>query len=181
MAERVAFSMHLAHLAARASKEAQLTRKAMDAARSASARRPARGGPMPHWDRRRATATCVVALGLSLAGAGAFSALGAGGLVAHFGLAKSAPEADATIAPPAEVRLWFTQAPADGSVTVRVVDAKDGLVAADSLRQDADDSKAFRVAFPEPLEAGRYSVRWRGIGQDGHAARGRFSFWVRSP
>lgn len=157
-----------------------MTGEGTDDGRSASAWGPARSGLMPRWDGRRATATGAAVVGLGLAGAGAFSALGAGGLVAHFGLAKSAPQADATVAPIAEVRLWFTQTPAEGSVTVRVVDAKDGLVPADSLRQDADDSKAFQLAFSEPLEAGRYSVRWRGIGQDGHAARGRFSFWVRT-
>ena len=34
-------------------------------------------------------------------------------------------------------------------------------------------------AVPPPLPAGRYTVKWRGLSEDGHAMSGRFSFEVR--
>ena len=34
-------------------------------------------------------------------------------------------------------------------------------------------------ATPPPLPAGRYTVKWRGLSEDGHAMSGRFSFEVR--
>ena len=139
--------------------------------------RSARGGLVDRWGRRRSVAAGVAAMGLVMAGG--FFALS--GLVAHFGLAKSEPGAEATVAPPAEVRLWFTQAPAEGSVAVRVVNANDESMPTDSLRRDVADPKMFRVGLPESLEVGEYSVRWRGIGLDGHAVRGRFPFSVRTP
>ena len=34
-------------------------------------------------------------------------------------------------------------------------------------------------ATPVPLAAGRYTVRWRGLSEDGHPMSGRFSFEIR--
>ena len=34
-------------------------------------------------------------------------------------------------------------------------------------------------ATPPALTAGRYTVKWRGLSEDGHAMSGRFSFEVR--
>ena len=34
-------------------------------------------------------------------------------------------------------------------------------------------------ATPPPLPAGRYTVTWRGLSEDGHAMNGRFSFEIR--
>ncbi len=103
-----------------------------------------------------------------------------GAASAHFGLAKSEPEEGAAVESPEEITLWFTQVPADNSIAVRLVDGGGALVETDSLHQDAGDRKMFRLEVGRPLEAGEYSVRWRGIGQDGHAVRSDFSFSVRA-
>ena len=59
----------------------------------------------------------VLAVGVLLAvGATSVDAL-------HFALSRSAPAADATVAAPAEVRLWFTEAAAENSVGIRLVNA----------------------------------------------------------
>ena len=36
-------------------------------------------------------------------------------------------------------------------------------------------------ATPPALPAGSYTVRWRGLSEDGHAMKGTFSFEVRPP
>ena len=96
----------------------------------------------------------------------------------HFALSKSEPSADATVAAPAEIRLWFTEAPEDESVAIRITAAGDRLVETGDVTRDPADGKVFSSAIPGPLAAGRYTVAWRGIGDDGHVARGDFSFTV---
>ena len=96
----------------------------------------------------------------------------------HFALSKSMPEADSSIESPAEVRLWFTEAPEDNTVSIRLVDGDAGLVEAGDVAQDADDAKIFSVAVQQVLPAGSYAVAWRAIGDDGHVVRGDFTFAV---
>ena len=50
-----------------------------------------------------------------------FLILVAGGpKVQHFGLSNSIPSADSKIVSPGQLQLWFTQAPQEGSVTIRL-------------------------------------------------------------
>lgn len=96
----------------------------------------------------------------------------------HFGLARSVPAADATVHQVPEVRLWFSEAPADGSVSVRLLDGAGGLVGTSDATRDAEDAKAFVVRPRTPPGPGAYKVAWRGMGADGHVVRGEFSFTV---
>jgi methionine-rich copper-binding protein CopC len=96
----------------------------------------------------------------------------------HFGLSRSVPAADATVATPPEVRLWFTEVPKEGSVGIRVVNAAGNAVETAAPAPDAADARIHAVAIPSPLPAGRYTVAWRGIGDDGHVVTGDFGFTV---
>ena len=95
----------------------------------------------------------------------------------HFALSKSVPEKDAAIAPPGELRLWFTQEPQDNSISIRLL-AGEELVETGPAVQDPDDGTVFSVALENALPAGAYTIAWRGLGQDGHVVRGEIPFSV---
>ena len=96
----------------------------------------------------------------------------------HFALDRSVPEAGATVAPPSSVTLWFTQVPQDNSVSIRLVDARGGLVGSSDPVQNSGDGTRFDIRPSASLAPGAYTVAWRGIGQDGHTVRGDFAFTV---
>lgn len=98
--------------------------------------------------------------------------------VPHFGLNKSAPAADASVTSLEEVRLWFTEAPEQNSVSIRLIDGAGNALETGELATDADDDRIFSVSFDGHLAEGTYTVAWRGIGDDGHVARGDFEFVV---
>jgi hypothetical protein len=98
--------------------------------------------------------------------------------VLHFGLSRSVPAADTTVTSPAEVRLWFTEAAKEGSVGIRVVNAAGDAVETAAPARDEADGRIYAVAISRPLAAGRYTVAWRGIGDDGHVVTGDFGFTV---
>jgi methionine-rich copper-binding protein CopC len=98
----------------------------------------------------------------------------------HFALSKSVPEADATVEAPAEVKLWFSQVPQDGTTSIRVLSADGRPLPTSEVVQDEDDRTAFSVAFENVLAPGRHTVAWRALGQDGHVVRGEFSFTVHA-
>lgn len=96
----------------------------------------------------------------------------------HFALARSVPAADATVPSPAELQLWFSEVPRPGSLSVRLLDARDALVETPEPRAAENDAKEIHVAVPRRLSAGGYRVAWRAIGDDGHAVQGEFAFSV---
>jgi len=96
----------------------------------------------------------------------------------HFGLARSAPADKSTVHALAEVRLWFTEAPQDGSVSIRVVGPDGALVPTADPVRDPEDATSFGVRLSGPAAAGAYTVSWRGMGSDGHVVRGELGFRV---
>ena len=44
--------------------------------------------------------------------------------------------------------------------------------------QNSEDPKLMEVEVPSVLDAGGYTVMWRGIGDDGHVVRDEFGFEV---
>lgn len=96
----------------------------------------------------------------------------------HFGLEKSSPEADAMVHEIEAVTLWFTEEPAEGSVTVRLLDAAGEPVEGLTAKVDEDDATSYLMATPDGLSQGQYTVSWRGMGADGHVVRGDFGFTV---
>ncbi len=95
----------------------------------------------------------------------------------HFDVRKSEPARDSAVAPPAELRIWFTQVPQDNSMTIRLLRG-DEWVETEPAMQDPDDGKIFHVAIGHALAAGAYTITWRGIGEDGHVVRGEIPFSV---
>lgn len=94
----------------------------------------------------------------------------------HFGLARSVPAEGATVHELTEVRLWFTEPPAEGTVSIRLIDAGGKPLETSAPAADEEDAKVFSIAVPEGVEPGEYRVAWRGMGADGHVVRGEFSF-----
>lgn len=81
-------------------------------------------------------------------------------------------------AAPAEVRLWFTEAPQAGSAAVRITDAAGRAVSMGELSVASDDPREVGVSFSSPPASGVYTVTWRGMGADGHVVTGTFTFHV---
>jgi methionine-rich copper-binding protein CopC len=120
------------------------------------------------------TRLAFLALALSLATATAvFPAIAEG---VHFGLRSSTPAADATVASVDAIRLTFTQVPQENSATIRLVNAAGDLVETGAVQVAEDDPMTVSVAVDRPLANGRYTVAWRGMGDDGHVVRGEFGF-----
>ena len=116
---------------------------------------------------------------LALAAAAATSAPGDSLALLHFELKQSAPEKDAHLmAPPSEVRPWFTQEPQEGSTSIRLVASDGNEAPTGDVVQDADDPTVFSVSVEGTLAAGTYTVAWRALGQDGHVVRDTFDFML---
>ncbi|MAR45596.1 MAG: hypothetical protein CME03_05675 [Gemmatimonadaceae bacterium] len=103
---------------------------------------------------------------------------GGGPKVQHFGLSKSIPSAGSKVVSPGQLQLWFTQAPQEGSVTIRLVDSGGDLVGTGEPVRNSEDPQLMEVDVPSVLDAGVYTVVWRGIGDDGHVVRDEFGFEV---
>lgn len=98
--------------------------------------------------------------------------------VLHFGLSRSTPEAGASVDAPSEVKLWFTEEPQDGTMSIRLLEAEDAGIHVMDPVQDPEDPRAFAVALHGTVPAGTYTVSWRGMGADGHVVRDTFQFTV---
>lgn len=101
-------------------------------------------------------------------------------LALHFALSRSEPAAEATVSPPEELRLWFTQAPQENSMSVRLM-AADAPVETGPPIAAAGDDKVYSVAVGQSLEEGGYTIAWRAMAADGHVVRGEIPFTVRVP
>ena len=117
--------------------------------------------------------------------AAAFSMLIIGGLAAaspsevqHFALSRSAPEAGSSVETPSEIRLWFTEEPAEGTTQIRLLEAEDAGVHVMDVVQDEEDGQSFFIQLHGELSPGTYKVSWRGMGADGHVVRDTFEFTV---
>jgi len=96
----------------------------------------------------------------------------------HFALARSAPEADATVEAPRRIALWFTEEPQEGTTAIRLLDASEEAIEVGEVMQSEEDAKSFSVAVLDELDPGAYTVAWRGMGPDGHVVRNTFAFTV---
>ena len=97
----------------------------------------------------------------------------------HFRLERTAPAADSTVAPPEEVRLWFSEGAQEGATSIRLLDPAGELVATGDLWSSEDRSE-HAVAVSTGLADGSYTVAWRSMAGDGHVQRGEFQFTVRA-
>lgn len=100
--------------------------------------------------------------------------------VFHLALDRSVPEADATTTDVTKISLWFTQAPQMAGTSVRVVPAGGEPLDLGKAKANPEDASLIELSFATALEAGKYTVHWRAMAQDGHTVRGDFEFTVRS-
>ena len=130
-----------------------------------------KSGPFPA--ARLGGCACLLVLALTLTGALDHRAI-------HFALSGSEPVAEATVPPPGELRLWFTQAPQKNSMAIHLM-AGDEAVETGPAMVDPEDGKAYSVTVGPDLEAGDYQIVWRAMGADGHVVRGEIPFSVQVP
>lgn len=98
----------------------------------------------------------------------------------HLTLKESSPGKDETLAAaPTKVALTF-------SAKVNVKLSAISILAADSTElaklvvTAGPKPEMLEAAIPRRLPGGRYIVRWRTAGADGHAMRGTFGFAINS-
>jgi methionine-rich copper-binding protein CopC len=97
---------------------------------------------------------------------------------AHAFLDHAAPAVGSTVrAPPAQVKLWFTQALEPAFSTARVVDQSNQRVDRADAKVDPGNAALLQVSLP-PLAPGRYRVVWRVLSIDTHVTEGDFTFDV---
>lgn len=96
--------------------------------------------------------------------------------ILHFGLARSAPADKSVVHTLTEVRLWFTEAPSEASLSFRLMGPDGTQVPTSDPIRDPDDGKAYRLRLNGPAVPGAYTVVWRGMASDGHVVRGEFAF-----
>ena len=95
----------------------------------------------------------------------------------HLRLERSAPAADSVVSDLLEIRLWFSQSTQEDATSIRLLDAA-GEPVPTGETQASDDQTVHHATLEEGLEAGRYTVAWRTMAQDGHVIRGDFEFMV---
>jgi hypothetical protein len=109
----------------------------------------------------------------------AASALAAGQASAHARLLRSDPQAGATVASPAQLRLAFSETIVPGKSSVALL-APDGKPAPlGRLALDPKDPRVVLVPTPQKLAPGAYKVKWTMTTADTHRTDGAFSFKVK--
>lgn len=98
---------------------------------------------------------------------------------AHAVLKNSSPAADTTITgSPTEIVLTFNE-PVEASfskISLIGADGKEIRIAKNTV--DENDASVLRSQLPA-LGKGEYSVKWAGVGHDGHRRTGNFKFTVK--
>ena len=110
------------------------------------------------------------------AAAAAVLLLGVAPAQAHSMLIGSTPAADATVASsPDGIELEFNQPINTAFATVTLTDSSGTQRGSSEAIVDAE---RVRLAIPEPLTAGEYTVGYRVVSADGHPITGSYAFTV---
>jgi methionine-rich copper-binding protein CopC len=108
---------------------------------------------------------------------GAVLALG-GFAFMHLHLKASVPAADATVQrAPSQLLLVFSAHPEPALSRVQLLGPDSSMIQVGKPAAGAD-SLTLAVPISGKLAEGRYTVRWRAAGRDGHPATGDFAFTV---
>jgi methionine-rich copper-binding protein CopC len=98
--------------------------------------------------------------------------------LAHAKLTSSTPAADSTTSAPKTIELHFDEGVEAKMSSVKVT-AADGTVVATMSMNDSKEPTLLSVMPNAPLKAGRYTVKWSAVTDDGHKTQGTFSFTVQ--
>ena len=129
-------------------------------------------------DVRAAALQLVSMRGLGAAGALAALLLGAGVAWSHAFLERADPRAGSIVkSPPAQVRVWFTEALEPAFSTLEVVNERGDRVDQGPAKADAANPMLLQVPL-KPLGPGTYRVKWRVLSVDTHVTKGDFTFRV---
>lgn len=110
----------------------------------------------------------------------AFLFLPAPEAMAHAALLQASPGPESvSITPPSRVTLRFTQSVEPAFSRIEVFDTAGNRVDGNDLRVDSDNGKTVNVSLKAP-GPGLYTVAWRVVSVDSHAADGAFTFRIRS-
>ena len=97
---------------------------------------------------------------------------------AHAHLEKAQPAVGGAVsAPPAEIRLWFSEPVEARSSSIEVTRADGGRIAAGATAAGAEPA-VLVLKLGRPLAPGGYKVRWKAISVDSHTSEGSFGFEV---
>lgn len=100
-------------------------------------------------------------------------------LPAHQELLRAQPRAGQQLSVvPVTVRLFYREPLPVAFTRVMLFDADGVPVRLGDLRIEGDSATVAAAAILEPLAPGRYTVRWRTTGVDGHAVEGSHTFSV---
>ena len=98
-------------------------------------------------------------------------------LSAHLAVVKTSPAKGQTLdGPPSRVQVWFNQPPSD-RLSHLELHGPGGEVTLAELQVNRDE-RSISAAVPSSPGAGRYEVKWRTAGNDGHVMRGSFAFTI---
>lgn len=102
---------------------------------------------------------------------------GPAAVAVHAHLVASAPaDGDTLRAPPAEIRLEFSEPIEAAMASIQVV-GPDGSTVEPVAQEDPDDVRVVLAPLPA-LDAGGYRVVWRVVSADGHTVSGDYAFYV---
>ncbi|WP_250475372.1 copper resistance protein CopC [Caballeronia sp. GAFFF1] len=97
---------------------------------------------------------------------------------AHVFPQKQEPGAGATVAAPPRIRIVFDGPLEPAFSTLTVTDASGKQVNTEKSKVDAQQPSIATLALPA-LPAGRYTVHWAAVADDGHRTHGDYSFEVK--
>ena len=96
----------------------------------------------------------------------------------HTKLTKSNPAADTTLAAsPKVIELWWNEKPEAALTTVTVQGADSAMAGLGKVRL-SENLMGVATDVTKPLMPGKYVVKWKTAGKDGHAVRGSFNFSI---
>jgi copper resistance protein C len=132
---------------------------------------------MKKYDIRGCKARAICRVLASLLLAAFIENFGADAALAHAHLLRASPAENASVPPPGEIALGFSERlePAFSSIVVR--DAAGRQVDKRDTRLDKTDGLTLHVSLP-PLAAGQYRVEWRAVSTDSHRIQGGYTFRI---
>jgi methionine-rich copper-binding protein CopC len=98
--------------------------------------------------------------------------------LAHAQLEKATPAVGATVSPPSEIRLEFSEG-VELKFTKVTLTGPSGAAALGAARTESGNQAVLIVPISKPLSAGVYTVRWQAVSVDTHHTQGTFEFTVK--
>ncbi len=96
---------------------------------------------------------------------------------AHAQLLKADPAVGATVPPPSQLTLHFSEGVEPAFTTVAVTSSAGARVDAGAPHTAPDDNKTLLIGL-KPLPPGDYHVEWHATSVDTHKTQGAFGFTV---